>query len=325
MAPKPVRSGAERVSSSKLKAVLRSMIENGDQLIHDNGAWLISNHAAAVVAQEKSLPRLVSPRGMLSSSSLSQKKWKKMLAWQLYQGRDLASATAFHVTSELEAEGVRPLGFRGPIAIVPNGITLPPGLRFRGRREEIKTALFLGRLHPQKGVLDLVIAWSRVQPMGWRLQIAGPDDVGHRREVEMHIARCGLTDVVSFSGDVADGEKWDVYRRADLFVLPTRGENFGMAIAEALASGTPVITTKRAPWPTLIDHRCGWWIDPSIDDLVAALHSATKLPRSALEEMGDRGRQYVQNELSWDRVASKMLQLYQWLAGDAGKPDFLYT
>ena len=111
-----------------------------------------------------------------------------------------------------------------------------------------------------------------------------------------------------------------------MFVLPTLNENFGVAVAEALAHATPVIVTKGAPWSGLERHRCGWWIDFGDDALAAALAQAMSCPAGTLAEMGDRGRQWVQAEFSWNEIGAQMEQLYQWLlagAGAAERPAFV--
>jgi glycosyltransferase involved in cell wall biosynthesis len=272
------------------------------------------------------LPRVVSPRGMLSTWALAFHKWKKRLAWSLYQSKDLHSASMIHATSEQEAEEVRQLGLRQPLVILANGVKLPASLPKRASLPTgAKTALFLSRIHPKKGVLELISAWSSVRPTNWRLVIAGPDDGGHRASVEALIARERLSADVELVGSVPDSEKWTLYADADLFVLPTFSENFGIVIAEALAAGLPTITTKGAPWRALDEHRCGWWIDMGIDPLVRALKEATSLSDAVRNEMGARGRNYVERELSWDRIAEQMREAYDWLLFGGTAPASVTT
>ena len=159
----------------------------GEVVLHDNGLWLPTNHNASRVAQTAGVPFVISPRGMLTPWAMQFHGWKKRLAWQLYQRRDLARARLLHATSRDEAEGFRTLGLRQPVAIIPNGVNLPPEKRKAesGKRKvEIRTALFLSRIHPKKGLLDLVEAWHRVRPAGWRVIIAGGDEGGHRAVVK---------------------------------------------------------------------------------------------------------------------------------------------
>jgi glycosyltransferase involved in cell wall biosynthesis len=125
---------------------------------------------------------------------------------------------------------------------------------------------------------------------------------------------------VDVEGPVYGPAKLDAYRQADLFVLPTLNENFGMAVAEALAVGVPVISTKGAPWSGLEREGCGWWIEHGEAPLADALLEATSRPAAALRYMGAQGRRWMARDFSWDRVASDMADVYAWLAGRAPAP-----
>jgi glycosyltransferase involved in cell wall biosynthesis len=108
-------------------------------------------------------------------------------------------------------------------------------------------------------------------------------------------------------------------------VLPSKSENFGMVVAEALAARTPVITTKGAPWQELETHRCGWWIDMGVESLIEALEKAMSHSPVELHEMGRRGRQLVEEKYTWDRVAGQMIEVYEWLLGRGPRPDCVVT
>ena len=303
----------------------------GDVVIHDNGVWLPTNHATAGVARELELPLLISPRGMLSAWAIQFRGIKKRVAWWLYQRRDLRSARLLHATSRDEAEDFRALGMCQPIAIIPNGVELPSPLRLdRGEGQgevsnpsspsQLRTALFLSRIHPKKGLLDLVEAWARVRPAGWRMVIAGGDEGGHRAVVEAAIRGQHLESQFTFAGELADTDKWDYYRSADLFVLPTKSENFGIVIAEALACGVPVLTTKGAPWGELETHRCGWWVDLGVEPLAIALRAAVQVNDEQRREMGRRGMKLIAANYSWTVVAQQMVAVYAWLLGHGNRP-----
>ena len=218
-----------------------------------------------------------------------------------------------HATSEAEVESIRRLGIRTPVALVPNGVDVPEVLPTRNRGET-RRALFLSRLHPKKGLPLLVEAWARVRPAGWELVLAGPDDgSGHRAHVEALVGAAGLADIVSFTGTVSDADKWTLYRTADLFVLPTHSENFGLVVAEALGAGVPVLTTTGAPWRELVALGCGWQADITVDFIAAALAQATQTPRDRLDEMGVRGQTLVRSRYGWDGVAGQMKAVYEWI------------
>jgi glycosyltransferase involved in cell wall biosynthesis len=258
---------------------------------------------------------VVSTRGMLEPWAIRHKGWKKQLAWRLYQRRDLGRAAALHATADPEAENLAALGLSSPIRTIPNGVDLPNlAPRRAWAADELKTAVFLGRLYPVKGLPMLIEAWARVRPSGWRLLIAGPDEADHRRTVEAAVAAAGLGEVIAFIGPVAGEAKTALLRDADLFVLPSHSESFGVAVAEALAHATPVLTTTAAPWPALEQRRCGWRAAPTADAIARSLREATVHGRESLREMGLAGRAYVGETLGWDRVAGQFISLYEDVA-----------
>jgi glycosyltransferase involved in cell wall biosynthesis len=144
-------------------------------------------------------------------------------------------------------------------------------------------------------------------------------DDGQGRQVEY----LGLGNCVRFIGNVADADKWAHYRQADLFVLPTETENFGMVVAESLACGTPVLTTKGAPWSSLVSERCGWWVENSTDGIFSDLTAATSADQKTLAEMGERGRLYVEREYNWNDIGDRMAQAYSWILHGGDCPQFI--
>jgi glycosyltransferase involved in cell wall biosynthesis len=282
-------------------------------LLHDNGIWLPHNHALSSLARRRGIPRVVSPRGMLGSWAIAHKRWRKAIAWALYQRRDLASAQAFHATAEAEAASIRPLARAQPVEVIANGIDVAPPRATPPTGP--KTALFVGRIYPVKGLSMFIAAWSHVNPEGWRLRIAGPDEAGHQAEVERQIAAKGTSASIEFLGPVGTEAKARAYAEADLFVLPSHAESFGMAVGEALAHGMPVLTTTAVPWPDLAARGCGWLARPTTDGLADALRTATRLDRAALARMGATGREYVASAFGWAPIAERMATLYATAVG----------
>ena len=300
-------------------------------LVHDHGVWLPCHHQVAGVCARRVIPLIVSPRGMLEPWALQQKRWKKQTAWWLYQRRDLRSARCLHATAEAESKQFRRLGLKQPIVMVPNGVFIPPEqqmVRQESQGRRIRRALFLSRLHPKKGLLNLVKAWAEIQkseienrrPKDWELLIVGPDEGGHLAEVRVAVASYGLERQIHFQGEITGKAKNQCYAGADLFVLPSFSENFGLVVAEALSCGVPVITTKGTPWEELRIRRCGWWIDIGVEPLAAALREATLLSDQEREEMGRRGRRLVREKYSWPQIGRDMLAAYQWVLGQAPRP-----
>lgn len=295
-------------------------------VVHDNGLWRPHNHNLARLARQRRLPRIVSTRGMLEPWAIRHKRLKKAVAWRLYQRRDLAAADLLHATAATEAETLAGYGLGVPAALIGNGVPLPepsaaaPG-DLAGTSERV--ALFLGRLHPVKGLPMLIEAWARLRPQGWRLHIAGPDECGHRAEVEAQIARHRLGGVTTMLGPLDGGQVAAAYAAAALLVLPTRSESFGMAVAEALAHGVPVLTTTAAPWPELDAVRCGWRVAPTVDGLGGGLSRATASEPVELAEMGRRGRALVAARYAWGPIARRFLAAYEEAiarAGQSGEP-----
>lgn len=321
-----VAAGASRLRDVRAagpwrEAVRRRCNDGAIDLIHDAGLWLPIHHATAAVAAQLQLPRVVSPRGMLEPWALGHRSLKKNLAWQLYQRRDLNRAALLHATSAQEAEGFRKAGMRNPIGIVPNGIDLPADESPRGDPASPRRALFLSRLHPKKGLLDLVAAWAAVKPENWKVTVAGPDEGGHLAAVRREVSAAGLNSQFEFVGVVDDSAKWRLYRDAEIFVLPTYSENFGLVIAEALGSGLPVITTRGTPWKEIETEKTGWWVPTGADALALALREATTLPPGVLREMGGRGRRLVEARYPWRPQAERMVAIYLWLLGRGDRPD----
>lgn len=296
---------------------------NGDvDLLHNHSLWMMPNVYPGRVARKYKIPLVVSPRGTLSGWAMQSGSAVKRFFWPLIQRPALASTTCFHATADFEYHDIRRMGFRQPVAIIPNGIDIPDLLP--KSRKDHRTLLFLGRIHPIKGLDMLLPAWRVVQDRfpEWNLRIIGPDNRGYLLQMQ-RLASDLCLERVEFSGPQYGEQKWKAYRDADLFVLPTYSENFGMAVAEALASGTPAIVTKGAPWSGLAAHQAGWWIDLGIDPLVACLEAAlAKLPME-LATMGQRGRGWMDAEFSWPHVGQRMAETYCWILKGGSKPEWV--
>ena len=317
-------SRATRYSRGFAQALRERLAGDKLSILHDNGVWLGTNYLAARVARATRRPFVISPRGMLTSWAIRHHSWGKRLAWHVYQRRTLAAATLLHATSAEEAEDLRTLGCRQPIAMIPNGVAfaptdLPPTIA------PMRRALFLSRVHPKKGLLDLIAVWSELKPPSWELVIAGDADGGHAAEVVAAIRAAGLEQSCHLVGPVGDDDKWASYAAADLFVLPSYSENFGLVIAEALGCGVPVITTTATPWTGVESHQCGWCVPPGRDALRPALAQALARTRDELQHMGARGRTWVRAEYSWGQAAEQLGQVYEFLVGQRARPATVQT
>ncbi len=281
-------------------------------LVHIHNLWSPKLHLCVAVARSLKIPYVIAPRGTLEPWSLEQKKWKKRIGMWLYQKWDLKRAVALHATAESEANRFRALGFTQPIILSPNGVLVPDVLPEEQKSDEIKTALFLSRLHPGKGLMTLAEAWGKVRPQGWRMRVVGFDNYGERPRVEKRLEELGITDWI-FEGAMNDEEKWHAYRDANLFIHPSVSENFGISIAEALYAGLPVITTRGTPWKELETYRCGWWIDIGVEPLAEALKEAMGLSDEERQAMGSRGHQLIEEKYTWPAIGRKMAEAYREL------------
>ncbi len=284
--------------------------------VHLHGIWDGGSLAVSRVAKRiNDAPIVVSPRGMLEPWALRQSRLKKKAAWVLWQKRQLVEAAMIHATADQEYENVRQLGLRSPVAVVPNGVELPEiDCAIDPARDAPRRCVFLSRVHPKKGLPMLLEAWRRVAPRDWSLEIAGAGEAGHDEEIRQRICQFGLTNV-KMVGDLRGDAKWRFLQSAQLFVLPSYSENFGVAVAEAMGAGLPVITTRTTPWKAVCDRGLGWWVDPRVDDLAAALAQATRESPESLRDRGRRARAHVLSEYGWARIGQRMAACYLWLLG----------
>lgn len=283
-------------------------------VIHDHGLWLSSNHNSARFGRHRRIPRVVSPRGMLEPWCLKHRRLRKQVAWTLYQYRDLLSATSLHATSESEARQFRRIGLRQPIIQLPNGVGLPEDDESTIQKHSAKKeALFLSRLHPVKGLENLLTAWRQVSPSDWMLKIVGSDEDNYRSKLQELIQSLGLGQSVQLCEGVHTNQKWSLLRNAEFLVLPSFSENFGIVAAEALGVGTPVLTTTGTPWSEIPKRKCGWYVEPTVEGIVSGLREAMASTSAELMAMGNRGRVWMQSSFSWEDIGRRMLNSYDWL------------
>ena len=235
-----------------------------------------------------------------------------MPALLLYQRRAIKQADLLHATAGSEKEHLMALGWNGNIRVIGNCINVDD-IRMKPSWERRKCILFLSRVHVKKGINFLIeaVAQLKDEMEGYVVKIAGPGEEAYINELKGLAERLGVGDRVEFVGSVYGEAKFDLYRDADLFVLPTHSENFGIVVTEALACGTPVITTKGTPWEELETRHCGWWTDIGTEPLVKALKDFLSLNETQLEVMGRNGRKLVEEQYSSQKIAREFMDMYR--------------
>jgi glycosyltransferase involved in cell wall biosynthesis len=321
-----------KVKAFPVKSLLHSQalwghVSNYD-IIHVDGVWSPYCHLGIWFARLQKKPVVITPHGMLEPWALGVKKVKKLVGYKLFLRRDLDKAAVLQATALEEAGHLRALGVRTPIAVIPNGVSIP---NHKGKVKKPilkrRRLLFLSRVHPKKGVLELIRAVASLREIfdkeKWLLTIAGPDEGGHWTVVKKEAQKLGVENLVEYLGPVEGNVKWNLYRSSSLFILPTYSENFGLVIAEALGCGVPVITTQGAPWKDLNIHRCGWWYPIGQKELVATLRRAMTTPSQVLQSMGERGKKLVDQNYSWPSIGHKLKETYEWILKKEAKPHFV--
>ena len=305
-------------------------------LVHGHGLWLHVNWVTGSAARKEKKPLVITPRGLLEPAALAHSRWRKRIAGALFDNGYLRRAHCLHACSEKEYESVRRYGLRNPVAILCNGIsprfreTLPKKDIIINKFPELEnksTVLFLSRLSWEKGLLQLAEAWKGLSGSfdEWHLLIGGSGEPSFEERIKARFEKMGLSRRVTWAGRLTGDERLAAFSLADLLVLPTVSESFGMVVAEALAAGVPVITTHGAPWKALVEERCGWWVPVDGSALLEAMEEAMTLSDEARQEMGARGKSLVAERCTWNRIAEKMASVYSWILGGGVPPDCVRT
>lgn len=286
-------------------------------VLHVHAVFNHSTHAACRAGMRRGIPYIVRPLGTLNESySLQQSAWKKRQYLRWIARTELDSAMALHCTSQPEAEDLRRLGLRPPKIVIPHGLRteefehLPPRGVFR--HGDTPVILFFGRVHPKKG-FDLLL--PALEMLGKRhdfhLLVAGPGDDAYIASLKAEATRRGIASRVTFAGMMTGASRLQPLADADIFVLPSYNENFGIAVAEAMACSLPVVVSDQVDLCLEIhDWRAGLVVTCDVAELSTAL--ARMLADPAFRaECGANGKREVTAHMRWDRVAARLHHLYE--------------
>ena len=279
--------------------------------------------AAATVARMKSLPYILRPLGTLDPADLRKKRQLKQLYGTFLEKPNLAGAAGVHFTSEQEAKISERFGVPTRDIVIPLGVQLPQLPPLGQARQLLEIAdgqpliLFMSRIDPKKG-LDLLIPAleTLVERFNFHFVLAGanPQDPDYEQSIQAQIKASRLAQRTTIAGFVEGDFKLGLLQDADLFVLPSYYENFGIAVAEAMAVGTPVVISDQVHiWKEVKNYRAGWVTACEQETLTQALHQAL-LDVQERRERGENARQLVQEKYSWSAIAQTMIEVYQKLA-----------
>jgi len=260
------------------------------------------------VAERKEVELLLTPHGMLEPWIIKRNYWtRKLPAIWLYQRRALKEVDLLVATAEEEREHLLQLGWNKNVAMVPNGIgveEIVPKSAWSNRHR----LLFMSRIHPKKGLelLFEAIVKLKGEGMEFDLQIAGDGDPDYVAQLKAK-APAG----VSFLGAVYGDEKWQLMKETDVVVLPSYSENYGLIVAEALASATPVITTTGTPWSCIAKQHAGWWVPATAEGLTGALRAFAACGTEEMKTLGNNARTLALKECNIAQTVEQLLALYR--------------
>lgn len=302
-----------------LGPALEGEVANAD-VVHIHALWEDIQHRAARIAQRLGVPYVMRPCGMLDPWSLSQSAWKKKLMLALRVRRNLDRAAELHYTCAVERDLAAPLGLKARAVVEPNGVelgefaSLPELGSFRRRWPALHDkpfALFLSRVHPKKGLDLLIPAFARVPLGDSMLVIAGPDGDGHGVEMKELARRMGVGERVVFTGMLKGRERIEALVDAELFVLTSRQENFGISVVEALAADTPVLVSDQVNiHREIAEAGVGGVVALDVAEIARELERwlvDAGLRAGAKERAGD----FVRTHYDWDRIAERWSARYR--------------
>jgi len=309
-------------------ALLPALFKQPADVTHVAGLWMYPSVASLRVAQRTGKPYVVSPHGMLDPWALKNSAWKKQWASRLFERRHLEGAACLQALCASEANSIRAAGYANPIFILPNGIDLPAS-SVRGDTAPVwagrfpadrKVMLFLGRIHPKKGLRPLVDAWDAMRSTGWQLVIAGWDQGGHEAELQLLVQKLNLSDQITFCGPLHGPAKDAAYASAQAFILPSFSEGLPTTVLEAWAHRLPVLMTAACNLPEGFINRAALEIFCEPAHLAQSMLLFDRMSLSEQAAMGQRGRILVEQQFNWARIAREMVTVYHWVAGQGPRP-----
>lgn len=301
-------------------------------VVHLHGLWTYPSLAALKWSAGRQ-PRIVSPHGMLDPWAVRNSGLKKKIVSALYEQRNLTRAACLHALCAAERDAIRDYGLKRPVAIVPNGVDLsiasgvfPRPEWYYRVPEGAKILLFLGRIHPKKGLALLLDALSRLErgeADQWQLVIAGWDQGGTEQQLVKQAAELGIAHRIHLVGPQFGSQKNATLAASDAFVLPSLSEGLPMAVLEAWAFSLPVLMTTACNLPEGFAADAAIQLEEGPAEMAEGLRRLTSLSEAQLCKMGANGYELVRRSFTWSEVARRMRQTYDWVLGGRDRPDFV--
>ena len=297
---------------SKFNLNLNEIVKSRD-LFHVFGIWEPFHIKLFLRAKLNKKKIIISTLGALEPWALEQKKFKKKIAWHLYQKKILNNCDHIHATSDDEKKHLVELGVKTPIKIIPHGVIIRSAKKIKKKNKSKKEALFFSRIHEKKGILELLNSWSIIKPDDWILKIYGPvSNISYMKKIKEHILRLSLEESVFILDPVFEyDQKEEIFLNSDCFLLPSKSENFGMSIVEALSYGLPVLTTEDTPWKILKKINGGKIIKLTQENLTSSLKEITLMNNEELIAMGSRGREFLKKNYDINKIILDYIKFYK--------------
>lgn len=290
-------------------------------LIHIIGVWQRTSGAACKAAKNYQVPYIVSLQGALGPYSWRQKTLKKTLYYLWQEGFNISHASAIHYATQQEEKECRWLKLPSNFFIVPNGLDtqfwqpqLKDAKRWRekqGFTEDDFIILNVGRLHHKKGLDLLPSALQPLLDIRWKMVFVGGDDDGTKTYLEKLFEKANLSEKVHFIPGCNPQQLPTIYSAANLFVLPSRHENFGNVVAEALACGCPVLISDKVGFHYELTEAGVGWVLPRVARKWTTLLGELLQSRDRLQALGIQGRKWANSVFSLSKTSEQMAHYYQ--------------
>ena len=312
-----INAVAEFAFSAQLTSWLWQNINNYD-LVHVHAIFSYPSTAAMRIARFKNIPYIVRPLGQLCQWSLQQAKLKKQLYLKIIEKANLDRSSSLHLTSKPEQQQLRDLNLKTNSFILSHGLSIPDRITEADRKLRAKfklsqnepVILFLSRIHPKKGLDLLIMALGKIQDRQFTFILAGKGDRAYEQEIDILLHKHNLNSRTIKTGFVSGEDKNLLLQGADLFTLTSYSENFGVAVLEALAAGTPALTTPGVALSEILEkENLGYVTQLDVDAIASNLEYILSHLKKA--QQGDRASQFVKENYSWDTIALKMIETYK--------------